>query len=64
MGEWYIVRGNMDDGCKKYSARVIVCADTVKEAQAQAKAKNHLETDADCLFVPADVSRLDENKVY
>lgn len=37
MNDWYIVRGNMDDGCKKYSTRVIVCADTVKEAQAKAK---------------------------
>lgn len=62
MGEWYIVRGNMDDGCKKYFTRVIIYADTVKEAQM--KVKNHLETDADCLFVPTDVSRLDKGRVY
>ena len=40
----------------------IVYADTVNEAKS--KSKNHLETDADCLFAPTDVSRLDKNKVY
>lgn len=62
MGEWYIVCGNMDDGCRKYTTKVIVYAETVNEAKS--KAKKHLETDADCLFTPADVSRLDKNKVY
>lgn len=62
MGEWYIVRGNMDDGCRKYTTKVIVYAETVNEAKS--KAKKHLETDADCLFTPTDVSRLDKNKVY
>lgn len=62
MSEWYIVRGDMDDGCKKYSTKVIVCADTVKEAQM--KAKNYLEVDADCLFSPTNASRLDKDKVY
>lgn len=62
MGEWYIVRGNMDDGCRKYTTKVIVYAGTVNEAKF--KAKRHLETDADCLFAPIDVGRLDKNKVY
>lgn len=62
MSEWYIVRGNMDDGCRKYATKVIVYAETVNEAKS--KAKKHLETDADCLFTPIDVSRLDKNKVY
>ena len=56
MGDWYIVRGNMDDGC------AIVYAVTVNEAKS--KAKKHLETDADCLFTPIDVSRLDKDMVY
>lgn len=62
MGEWYIVRDNMDDGCRKYTTKVIVYAGTVNEAKS--KAKKHLVTDADCLFTPTEVSRLDKNKVY
>lgn len=37
MGEWYIVRGNMDDGCRKYTTKVIVYAETVNEAKSKAK---------------------------
>lgn len=62
MGDWYIVRGNMYDGCHKYNTKVIVYAVTVNEAKS--KAKKHLETDADCLFTPTDVSRLDKDVVY
>lgn len=62
MSDWYIVHGNMNDGCRKYSTKAIVCADTVKEAQT--KVKKCLEVDAGCLFTPTTISRLDKDKVY